>query len=263
MRFLILVLALTCGSVTAQDSRLSTLQTGHDSKGWEGVGRLDIIGKGFCTAALITDKIILTAAHCIHHDDGTLIPVENFSFEAGLRNGRSEASRDVYRALAHPDYVHIGSNTNTSEIATDIAILGLSQPIRNGRITPYPIADQPRRGDKVGIVSYARERADAPSLQEVCGILGQQNGVLLMSCSIDFGASGAPVFSIQNGVAKIVSVVSAMADVDGTRISLGTTLRDPLNLLMAQFDDVPVGNRTLLQGGQRQDTGAKFLRPSP
>lgn len=261
MRFLILFLILLSGPISAQDSRLSTLQTGHDSKGWEGVGRLDITGKGFCTAALITDRIILTAAHCVFHDDGTLIPVENFAFEAGLRNGRSEASREITRALAHPDYVHIGSNTDTSEIATDIAILGLSQPIRNGRIKPYPIADQPQRGDKVGIVSYARERSDAPSLQEVCSVLGQQNGALVMSCSIDFGASGAPVFSIQNGTAKIVSVVSAMADVDGKRISLGTTLRDPLEQLLSHFDDIPVGNRTLLQSGERQDTGAKFLRP--
>ena len=120
MRFFLIFLLFATPS-WAQDSRLLSLQTGHASKGWEAVGRLDISGKGFCTAALISDQMILTAAHCLFDDTGEPISTDRFVFEAGLRNGRAEASRGITKALAHPGYQHLGSNRNTAEIATDIA----------------------------------------------------------------------------------------------------------------------------------------------
>ncbi len=261
MRFLPILFLLLAGPLAAQDSPLRAMQTGHASKGWEGVGRLDISGKGFCTAALITDRLILTAAHCLYDTDGTLIDTNRFVFEAGLRNGRSEASRGITRAMAHPDYKHLGSDRDITEIASDVAILSLGQPVRNGRVKPYPIATEPQAGDEIGIVSYARERSEAPSLQEVCSVMGQQSGVLLMSCSIDFGSSGAPVFKVQNGRAHIVSVVSAMANVAGKKIALGTSLTQPLNDLLAAFNSAAPAQAGIIQGGQQSDTGAKFVRP--
>lgn len=261
MRIILFLLIVWAIPAKAEDSALQSMQTGHASKGWEGVGRLDIMGKGFCTAALISDQLILTAAHCLYDIDGSAISTDRFVFEAGLRNGRSEASRGITRVLAHPDYDPMGSNQDPAEIAHDIAILALGQPVRNGRIKPYPIATEPRAGDEIGIVSYARERAEAPSLQEVCNVMGQQTGVILMSCSIDFGSSGAPVFKLENGQAHIVSVVSAMANVNGTKIALGTSLTQPLAQLLEVFESTPNSQSGIIQGGQRQDTGAKFLRP--
>jgi len=263
MRFLALLLALTLSTgASAQDSDLVTLQTRNDSRGWEGVGRLDILDKGFCTAALIQSKLILTAAHCLYEADGTPISPDRFIFEAGLRDGRAEASRNVTRLLAHPAYLHTGPSTDTSEVAYDIAILELDQPIRNGRIIPYAIASKPETGDEVGIVSYGKDRANAASLQETCQVIERQNGVILMSCDIVFGSSGSPVFSMKDGTAKIVSVVSAMADVDGKKISIGTSLQDPLAELLASFATASTGSgRKIVLGGQRNETGAKFVRP--
>lgn len=263
MRFLALTLALTLSTgAIAQDSDLVTLQTRNDSRGWEGVGRLDIIDKGFCTAALIQSKLILTAAHCLYEDDGTLISADRFVFEAGLRDGRAEASRKISRILAHPEYRHEGPSTDTSEVANDIAILELEQPIRNGRILPYEIAPKPQAGDQVGIVSYGRDRANAASLQEACEVIERQRGVILMSCDIQFGSSGSPVFTMRDGRAKIVSVVSAMADVEGRKISIGTSLAEPLAELLASFAKAGAGSaRNVIASGQRNDTGAKFVRP--
>ena len=47
---------LMAGVAAAQETGLVTLQTRQDSAGWEAVGRLDIAGKGFCTAALIRER---------------------------------------------------------------------------------------------------------------------------------------------------------------------------------------------------------------
>lgn len=76
-------------SALAQESGLVTLETRQDSQGWEAVGRLDIRGKGFCTASLIRDRLILTAAHCLYDSDGGLITPDRFEFRAGLRDGRA------------------------------------------------------------------------------------------------------------------------------------------------------------------------------
>lgn len=263
MRFLAVIIALLAAlPALAQDSRLVALETRDASKGWEGVGRLDIAGKGFCTAALIEPRIILTAAHCLFDIDNTPIAANRFTFEAGLRDGRAAASRNITRVLAHPDYVHGGPSTDTAEVVNDIAVLELDQPIRNGRIIPYPIASQPQTGDQIGIVSYGRDRANAPSLQETCNVMSRQDGVLLMSCDVAFGSSGAPVFRLRDGQFEIVSVVSAMAEVDGKIISIGTSLQQPLAALLTSFAQQHTGGaRNVIINGQRSEGGAKFVRP--
>ena len=59
-----------------------------------------------------------------------------------------------------------------------------------------------------------------------------------------------------------MSVVSAMAEVEGRKISIGTSLQEPLAYLLSAFarDSTGNGNR-LIGGGQRNDTGAKFVKP--
>ena len=145
----------------------------------------------------------------------------------------------------------------------DIAVLELDRPIRMTRIQPYQIAQRPLTGDEVGVVSYGRGREDAPSLQEVCRVLGRQTGVVVMTCDVAFGSSGAPVFTVINGETRIASVVSAMAHVNGEKVSLGTSLAGPLNALMAHFATLgpaqPGGTQRLITGGERNDTGAKFI----
>lgn len=265
-KLLLTIFALLLTSpATAQDSDLITLETGAAMRGWESVGRLDIRGNGFCTAALIREDMILTAAHCVHGSNGEIIDAENFTFHAGLRAGRAEASRGVARLIAHPDYHHGGNNVAADVVAMDIAVLKLDRPIRLPRLQPYPVAERPRPGDQVGVVSYARHRANAASLQEVCAVRGQQQGVVVMSCDADFGASGSPVFTLENGRARIVSVVSAKAELNGDAVSLGTSLAEPLQRLLRHFDGVgpaqPGGTQRVMRIGERNNTGAKFVRP--
>lgn len=262
---LFLILSLILAPLIARaDQPLVKLQTLNDSRGWEAVGKLMLGDRGFCTGALIAPQLVLTAAHCLFDkESGARIDPSQIKFLAGWRNGRADAYRGVKQAVAHPDYTY-GGEDSLDRVANDIALIELDQPILLPSVRPFEVAAAPAAGDKVGVVSYAQDRADNPSLQQECGVMDKQTDILVMTCDVEFGASGAPVFQFQDGVPRVVSVISAKAEVEGKRVALGSALQIPLKALLIalQAADAARGNLQhvqILSGGL--GGGAKFIKP--
>ncbi len=255
------ICAVLPAAVMAQDTGLKRLDTTDAGRQWMAVGRLDIKGAGFCTGTLISPTHVLTAAHCLFDKaTQTRIDPARIQFLAGWRLGRASAYRVARQTVIHPDYEY-HHETTAARVQNDIALIELWQPVRNTAVTPFDTGQRPAQGQEVGVVSYAQDRAETPSLQEVCSVMSGLGGILVMSCDVELGASGAPVFSFLGEQPQIVSIVAAKAEIRGQRVALATPVDDALEVL---HDELSAG-RGLKASSQGSETdrniGARFIRP--
>jgi len=251
-----------------EDSNLRRLTLRTDTLGWEAVGRIDIGSTGFCTGVLLRPDIVLTAAHCLFdRETGMRGDPTEMTFKAGLRDGKSVATRKIRRAVVHANYDYNEPDPLKS-IRYDVALLQLSNPIPAAFAAPFKVQPISRLGRNVSVVSYAQGRSKTLSWQKKCGVIGRQDGLIGFSCDVSFGSSGAPVFDLSGQRARIVSIISSGGRSSNGAISIGMELpvlvNDLFNALrsgIGVFPSESFSSRRLQVGAGTKRSGARFVRP--
>jgi V8-like Glu-specific endopeptidase len=184
--------------------------TADEAASFRAVGRLNIAGRRFCSATLIAEDVVVTAAHCLFHPrTRARVPDSELRFVAGLRLGETAAVRRVSRTAVHPDFTYDGI-PDLPGVRSDLAVALLDAPVASDAAAPIPPAALAGAEAPLAIVSYARDRPQAPSIEAPCHALVRFDDVAALDCGATYGASGAPLLEGGGEAMRVVGVVSAV-----------------------------------------------------
>lgn len=177
-----------------------------EAEAFRAVGRLAVGGRRFCTAALVAPDVIVTAAHCLYHPrSGSPVPLADLRFSPGYRLGHLAPPRAIVAAVEAEGFA-LREAPGLEDLAADVAFLALDRPVRG--IPPFAVGRA--GGGPLAVVSYARDRADEPSIAAPCTPVVAAPRVIALDCGAEFGASGAPVLAGEGPARRLVAVVSAI-----------------------------------------------------
>lgn len=227
-----LALALLLAATAAGAEGRVTL----DADAIAAVGRLDIDGTRSCTATLISDRRVLTAAHCLFHPrTGQRVPVSDLRFVPARGIAKGNRGRRVQRAAVLPGFSGHGT-PDPESLRRDIALLDLAGPVPPQTARPIAIAPLHAGAPSPAIIAYPRRHARMPTIEPDCPILGQLAEVVMLGCGIEAGVSGAPVLVATADGPMLVAVVSSMGKLPGgNAFALAVVVADRIDALRTEL----------------------------
>jgi protease YdgD len=189
------------------------------------VGRLETQGGYLCTATLVADDVILTAAHCVMDDKGRHL--KPLVFNAGIDHGDSVATAGILAVRVDPAYdpAHQfdGNTIDNPAFGRDWALLQLDAPIgrQAGVIEVFAATrselDRMVRDFNTDVIQigYGGQGGRRPKLRHNCGPADVLDArYYTTQCGLAKGDSGSPLLLHDDGKYRIIGINYAWIDLD-------------------------------------------------